>query len=258
MFSLASPAVASQAPIFKSSASVELSCDEQVDAAVEAEGLSGEAVDFTCSPAGATVELATDDSIELSTEYYATATDTGRVGSRSSYPCSVAAPYSRWITNEIEEKYSVCLIYGQRQPSGETIWWDAVHFAGTNWPGWNGHMLTGSADTAYTNPGSISFDVGLWKNNAGFFLQEIDFQHYEGLLNSITSIGGPTYLYNNGGSKTGIYHFRIRNVHLEVPMFNYSTTVIDAYEGYRFLCNYDDDHGNDQCRWPDGNEAPWI
>ncbi|MGW9158964.1 hypothetical protein [Microbacterium sp. NPDC055665] len=256
LFSLASPAVAASPVPSSASESSAQSCDEQVDTAVESAGLEGKAIDFSCTPAGATVELATPESIELSTQHAAEGDD-GQASSRSAFPCSVATPYSRWITNPLEEKYSVCVIYGQRQPSGETVWWDAIYFGGTNWPGWNGHMLTGAADVAYTNPGSVTFEVALVRNVAGFGLQEVDFHQYQGILGG-SSIGGPTYLYNTSSVETGIFHFRINKMQIEVPMFGFSKYLPEVYEGYRFVCNRNDDNGQNQCRWPDGNEAVWA
>lgn len=73
------------------------------------------------------------------------------------------------------------------------------------------------------------------------------------------NFGTGGWLNNNNANKTGVYHIRIHRIHIEVPAYGYSQDVAGdpPYAGFRFLCNRSDD-GFDQCRFPNGEEAPWL
>lgn len=239
-----------------SSASGDVNCLDLVEAEVEASGLDGEPVDFACGPMGATVEQASPGSIESAERQAAeTAPEADRSNARSAAPCNILAPTTRTIQNAHEEDYEVCVIYGQRSPSGSIVWSDGVRFEGTNWPAWSAHRMIGAVDDWYTNNGSLSFETALFRNAAGFFLEERDFIHHEMLLNN-----GMFYddtLYNSSSTLTGVYHLRIRDLQIEVPLFGFSRNFANVYEGFRFLCN-ESGTPYDQCEWPDGEEAPWF
>jgi hypothetical protein len=232
-------------------------CIEQVEQAASDRGISGETLDFSCSPSGVSVEVASAESARKVAE----AVQLGAISedgvSRVEPPCTIASPYVRTIESELQESFELCVVFGQYTPQGAVAWLETMRWVGDNFPMWSGHQFSHQVWASTNIVGSVSWDVSLYQNLSGLFLSEIDFDHYELLLPGTFSVTG--YVANNSANKTGIYHIRIHRIHIEVPQYGYSHDIEGdpPYSGFRFLCN-EDENGLNQCRFPDGSEAPWL
>lgn len=231
-------------------------CAEAVALATKEEGLEGEAANFACGPSGASVHAAAPDTSQLIELQSRAATDS--VAPMSAVNCLPLEPYTRRIVNEVQEEYEWCILYGHAAADGSITWWDTIFIEGVNWPGWSTTRMAYVVDGWNTNPGSVSWKTALYRNAAGFFLQELDFIEHSMVLNNGKHFDET--LRNNSSQETGVFHVALEDIHIEVPIFDYSVTLEDweDHDGFRYLCNRDDPEWGNNCTFPDGQEAPWF
>lgn len=229
------------------------SCESAVARAAAASGLSEQAYNYVCAPDGATVKAAPttfDPAVVQQIEAKKESRTGGDALARAT-DCNPLSAYIRVIDNAVQSSYSWCLIYGQEHPTYS--WWDGIRFSGQVYTGWNGHAVNVGVDGWSTNPGSVSWDVSLFRNIGILPPAEIDAHH-----DSLVLQGGyreEVIVRNNTGTPTGTYHVRIHRIHVEVPAYDFAIDSSSDYASHRFLCNWSDDDF-DQCVWPDGEEAP--
>ncbi|MDD7961114.1 hypothetical protein [Microbacterium thalli] len=257
----AAPLTATGAPAIENEGQSEpvgagLPCTEAIplaaeDADLEAAGYSFVCVDGQGAIASPANEISPERRAQADAEREALESQTSLQRTPANNVCTINK-YNRWINNDLNDEFEMCVYYGQKYPTWE--WYDSFRVTGSTFLGWGQHMGSFYVDGMYGGPNAtLSFDVSLYKGRFGQIPSEVWYRSYSTILPG--TLRDDFNYINTGTSMTGTYHTRFHRMRIVAPIYDFDMNVDSYHAGFRFVCNESDPPAWDQCRWPDGEEA---